>query len=121
MTNSLENVTGDTVSVTQGDTPTLEFVAAVDGVPVDLTGAVFTTSVLVEDGETLTFPDGQHTAAPDQATNPGEFSLELTADDTNAIPVGTNKEVITKVVIGSVTVHYVGQNLLDVLSATPVR
>lgn len=75
-----------------------------DGNAVDISGASITTSFKSSDGTPYTVPNGQHVVDPDQVTNPGVFTCTLTVDDTNAIPAGKGKEVVSAVTVsGNVT------------------
>jgi hypothetical protein len=109
------------IEFTQGDTAVLNLTAT-DGnnVPIDLTGAVLTTTFRGQDGAVISFPNGQHTVNPDQLNFRGQFTLALTAINTAAVPVGKNKEIVTKVVLGATTIYYHGPGLLNVLPAIPV-
>jgi hypothetical protein len=115
-------VNPNSIFFTQGDTPNLLLTAVnAQGNPINLTGATFTTIFRSTDGTTVTFPNGQHTANPDQTNYTGEYVLALSASDTMSVPVGTNKEVITQIIIGLNTTFFHGPGILTVLSAIPVR
>lgn len=110
------------LKVTQGDTPTFQLTAQLgSGIPYDLTGAVFTTVMKGPNGIVVAFPNSQHTANPNQTTNKGQFTLALTAVDTNSLGIGQYKEIITKVVQGSVVTQFHGNGILTVLPAVPVQ
>lgn len=108
------------IKITQGDTATLNFTAEDgNGNPIDLTSAVFTTSVRGLQGAEISFPNSQHTANPDQINFRGQFSLALASSDTASIPNGINKEVVTEIVIGATTIFYRGENILTVYLQIP--
>lgn len=108
--------------ITQGDTVTFQFTATNgEGQPFDLTGATLTTYVRGSDGEAISFPNSQHTINPDQVFHKGEFTLALTTDDTNGIPLGIYKEVVTKVVQSSSTIYFRGKNILTVYPKIPIQ
>lgn len=105
--------------ITQGDTVTFNFTAKNAGLPVDLTGAVFTTTIRGPGGVVRTFPNGQHTANPNQTAHKGEFTLALTALDTASLVVASGLEILTKIVIGSATVYFHGDGILTVQANVP--
>jgi hypothetical protein len=109
------------IEFTQGDTATLDLTATNgNGTPVDLTAAVFTTSFRGTDGVVISFPNSQHTANPDQVNFKGQFSLALSSADTDSVPVGKNKEIVTKIVQGLSTIYYHGPSALNVLNKIPM-
>jgi len=107
------------LTITQGDTVTFNLTAKNAGLPVDLTGAVFTTTMRGPGGLVRTFPNGQHTANPNQTTHKGEFTLALSAADTASLVVFSGLEVLTKIVIGAATVYFHGPDILTVLANVP--
>lgn len=108
------------IIITQGDTANLGL-TAVDGSgnPIDLTGAAFTTYIRGANGVVLTYPNGQHTANPDQTNFKGQYVLALANTDTQNIPFGNNKEIVTLIVIGATQINYRAPNILTVLSPVP--
>jgi hypothetical protein len=108
------------IKFTQGDQVTLNFTAT-DGLgnPIDLTGATFTTLMRGLQGATISFPNSQHTANPDQINFRGQFTLDLASSDTQSIPNGINKEIVTEIVIGGATIAYRGENILTVYLLQP--
>lgn len=111
------------VGFTQGDDQViLNFLATGgNGLPVDLTGAVLTTTFRALNGSVISFPNSQHTINPDQVAAKGQFSLLLSSSDTMSTPAGSGKEVITQAVISSGTTYYHGASLLNVLRNIPVK
>lgn len=107
------------LKITQGDTVVFNLKAVNAGVAVDLTGAVFTTTIRGPSGVIRSFPNSQHTAAPDQTANRGKFTLQLSADDTSSLLVWPTLEVLTKIVIGGSTVYFHGPGILDVQASVP--
>lgn len=107
---------------TQGDTPTLVLIATDDqGNPQNLTGASLSTQIQGANSiGPVVFGNGQHTLA-NQTTNPGQFSLALTASNTNACGEGPNKEIITTATISGVVTSYRGVNILTVYNAVPIQ
>lgn len=109
------------IKFTQGDTVSLKLTATDgQGNPIDLTGATFSTTMRGFDGAVITFPNSQHTADPDQINNKGQFVLALSSTDTNNVPAGINKEIITLITIGLTQINYRGPNILTVVTAIPV-
>ena len=111
------------IKFTQGDdNVVLDLTAALEnGLRPDLTGAVFSTQVLGVNGVAITYPDGQHTADPDQVANRGKYTLTLAASDTSAIPAGTNKEIVTQISVGGQIIYYHGPGILTVLTSKPIK
>lgn len=108
------------IQFTQSDTALLQLTAQNgNGVPQDLTGADFTSSFLGLDGAVISFGNSQHTANPDQVLHRGQFTLSLSAADTNSIPAGINKELLTLVVQGGQQIYYRGPNLVTVFTKVP--
>lgn len=109
------------IQFTQGDTATLSLTATDGhGVPVDLTAATFTTSFRGEDGSVISFPNSQHTVNPDQVLYRGQYTLALSSSDTMSIPIGQNKEIISKIVQGMSVIYYHGPSMVNVLQNIPV-
>ncbi len=107
--------------ITKGDgSVVFNFTAVNNSLPVDLTGATFSTQVRGPGGTLVTFPNSQHTANPDQTTNKGKFTLTLTKENTDAIAVGEGHEVVTKITISSVVIFFHGRDLLTVDANVPV-
>jgi hypothetical protein len=108
------------LSFTQGDTPTLTLIATDDqGNPQNLTGATISTQINGANGVgPVVFGNGQHTLA-NQSTNPGQFTLALTAPNTTACGEGTNKEIISTITIAGVILQYRGNALLNVYLGVP--
>lgn len=120
----LTNLTpfGVMINLTQGDTVTLNLLATDDQFnPIDLTGATLQTEMLGPNGiGVVTFPDGQHTLA-DQSTNPGEFALALSSDDTNSLGQGLHKQIVTQSNVSTAITNFHGNNILTVLPSTPLQ
>lgn len=110
------------ISFTQGDTAVLNLTAT-DGAgnPIDLTGASFTTYFRDAQGAAIAFPNGQHTANPDQVGFRGQFTLALAIPDTQSIPAGIDKEIISQIVIGAATIYYRGPAICNVLGPIPIQ
>lgn len=107
--------------ISQGDTVTFQFTARNGlGQAVDLTGAVFTTFIQGPLNVPVSFPNSQHTAAPNQVTNKGMFTLDLSAMDTASLALGRDLEIVTQIVISASTVYYHGENILTVLQNVPL-
>lgn len=108
------------ITITQGDTATLELTCVAGDVkaPFTLTGATMTTEIKKSDGTIVTFPNGQHTPNADQTAHKGEFTLALANTDTADLMTGT-REVLTKVVISGVTTQFHGTGVLLVKSSSP--
>lgn len=108
------------IEFTQGDTAVLELTATDgDDNPIDLTDAIFTSFFRNAQGLTIPFPNSQHTADPDQITNRGQYTLSLGIADTQSIPQGPYKEIITKIDIGLTTIYYHGVGICTVLGPIP--
>lgn len=109
------------IKFTQGDTPTLTLTATTNcGVDkLDLTGATFESYFKGPNNTTITIPNSQHTADPDQVVNKGKYLLALTSGNTLAIAAGERKEIITKITIGGVITYFHGKNIVTVLPNTP--
>lgn len=107
---------------TQGDTAVLNLTAKTSAsIPFDLTGATLTSYIKGPNGDTVSFPNGQHTIDPDQVTNKGKYTLALTSDNTLSVGEGDNKAVITKVVQSGNTLYFHGTGILTVLANTPLQ
>lgn len=116
----LKSQSGKQITITQGDTPTLALrVVNENGTGVDLTGAVLETSMRGAIGALVTIPAAQHTIDPDQAANPGKFTLALTDVDTLALEAAPDKDVVTKVDLAGVITYVHGVDILQVLVNTP--
>lgn len=114
---------GESIEFTQGDTVVLELQATDDeGNPVNLTGATFSTQILGPNPNgPVTFLNSQHTLG-NQSTNPGAFTLALASTDTGNCGEGGNKDIITEVVISGATTYFRGQSLLSrVYPAIPLQ
>ena len=113
---------GTVLRITQGDVVTFNLRAVNADAPVNLTSAVFTTTIRGPGGVIRSFGNSQHTANPDQS-NPltrGKFTLALTALDTASIVARDGLEVLTKIVLpGSITIYFHGADILDVQSNEP--
>lgn len=106
--------------ITQGDEVVFNLTAVNAGSTVDLTGAVFSTSIRGPGGIIVTFPNAQHTANPDQVLHKGQFTLALTASDTASLVVYADLEVLTKILLGGTTpIYFHGMNLLTVQANVP--
>lgn len=105
----------NSLTVTQGDDVAFNFVALTGptNTPMSLSGATLTSYI-----EGVTY-DNLHHAIANQGTNPGQFSLFLSASETAALKTGSNLEVITKVVQGGKTFYLHGVGVLRVLSPKP--
>lgn len=111
------------IQFTQGDTALLSLTATDgQGNPVDLTGAVFTTLIKGPNGQAIiSFPNSQHTANPDQVGSRGKFVLALSTSGTASCGLGTDKEIITKIVISASTTYFRGVNILEVFPPIPLQ
>lgn len=118
----LNSQSNEPLDFTQGDDVELGLIATDnDGNPVVLTDATLTTQILGMNGEgPITIPNGQHTIA-DQDTNPGEFSIALTSDNTSACAQGIAKQIITQAVISAEVTYFRGNNLLTVYVNEPLQ
>lgn len=106
--------------ITQGDDVLFNLTASNAGVPIDLTGAVFTTKILGPAGLIRSFANSQHTANPVQSgATKGKFTLALSAADTASLLVYDGLEVLTKIVIGGSTVYFHGAHILTVQANIP--
>jgi hypothetical protein len=111
-----DGVASGELFITQGDTPTLTLIAKSDAdTKINLTGATFDTMFLKNDGTTLTIANSAHTAAADQVTDKGEFTLVLTAAETAVLKIGTTLNFRTKITIGASILHVHGSGILKVL------
>lgn len=111
------------IFLTQGDVATLNLKAVdVNGMAIDLSGASFTTYINGANGQAIqSFPNGQHTANPDQINFKGDFALALSAGDTALLGLSGHKEILTAVLVSSTTIYFRGFNLLAVLPAVPLE
>jgi hypothetical protein len=111
------------IFLTQGDVATLHLKAVdVNGMPVDLSGASFTTYINGENGQAVqSFLNIQHTANPDQVNFRGDYTLALSSIDTSGLGLGSHKEVLTSVVVGGTTIYFRGYNILGVLPPVPLE
>lgn len=110
------------IQFTQGDTATIQLIATdAVGNRIDLTGAIFETFFRGPQGTEISFPNDQHTANPDQVIHRGEFTLALTSDDTDSIPFGLYKEIVTQITISTTVIYYHGFNICNVLSPIPIQ
>lgn len=111
------------IEFTQGDVTTLLLIATDEsGNPVDLTGASLSTQILGPNGVgPVTFPNSQHTIAPDQVANRGKFTLDLSSEDTASCGDDTAKQIITESLIAGDSVYYRGINLLTVNVNVPIQ
>lgn len=109
------------LKISQGDTVVFQFTAKNGmGVPVNLTGASFVTEIRGPANVVRTFPNGQHTANPDQTLHTGEFTLALSDADTLSLALGRDQEIVTKITIGGSIVFFHGFNILTVLQNVPL-
>lgn len=107
--------------VTQGDTITFQLVAMGDDDSYhDLTGASFVTTLKGVGGAIVSISDSAHTEAANQVTDPGEFTLSLTAAQTALLQPGKGKEILTKVTQGGNIRHF-RASILTVLPAVPAQ
>lgn len=109
------------INITQGDQANLQLTAT-DGMgnPIDLTGASFVSLLRGSNGATISYANSQHTANPDQVNFKGQYLLALSPSDTNNIPVGVNKELLTQITQGGNPIFYRGPNLVNVRAPIPV-
>lgn len=109
------------LELTQGDSITLNLKAlnGPAGAAVDLTGASFTTYLRATDGTLVEIANGAHAADADQVTNKGVFTCALTTAQTALLKIGSGKEIITKVTMGSTVIYFHGVKALVVLSPNP--
>lgn len=117
----LLKVSNPPITFTQGDDVSLIFTATNNqGSPVNLTGATFSTEI--NGPNTLgpvTFGNSQHTANADQVNFTGQFTLALTAANTNACGIGANKEIVTEITISAKNTFFIGPDILTVLPEAP--
>lgn len=118
----LQTQNSETATFTQGDDTVLSLRAIDDsGIPIDLTGATFSTQILGENGMgSVTFPDDQHTI-DDQIENLGGFNLTLSESDTALCGEGTNKQIISLIIFVDESAYYQGFNLLTVYASIPFQ
>lgn len=109
------------IHFTQGDNAVLQLVAVdVNGDPVDLTGATFSSQIQGANGiGPITFANGQHAANPDQVSFRGQFTLTLTQTNTGDCGEGEHKEILTTITIGGNRIYFRGFNALQVYSPVP--
>lgn len=109
------------VEFTQGDNIVIALQALdEEGNPVSLTNAVFVTQIAGVNGTyAIPFPNSQHVADPDQVNNTGNFTLTLSQSNTQACGVGTAKQILTMVTIGTSATFYRGTDILEVYSPVP--
>lgn len=109
------------INFTQGDQVILSLTAVDgDGNPVDLTGASFVSQILGYGGMPVSFPNGQHTADPDQVANRGQYTLALSIDDTTSCNIGYDKDILTLISLGSTPIMYRAR-ILNVLPPVPLQ
>lgn len=112
----------DPINFTQGDSIVLNLLALDnEGDPVDLTGASLTTQMLGANivGPVI-FGPSQHNLA-DQSTNPGEFTLTLSTDDTVSVGLGEHKQILTQSAIAGAVTYFHGNNILTVYPPVPLQ
>lgn len=111
------------ITVSQGDTADLQLLATLGNneVPFDLSAASLTTYIRGPIGTVVSFPNSQHTIAPDQIANRGQFLLSLSSDDTESLDLGPYREIITEVVQAGSTIYFHGFGILNVLPNVPVQ
>jgi hypothetical protein len=99
----------------------LVFTATNDqGVPVNLTGATFSTEINGPNSiGPITFGNSQHTANANQVNFTGQFTLALANTDTANLGEGINKEIITEVTIAGATTYFRGVSILNVYPSAP--
>lgn len=107
------------IQITQGDVVTLSLTAKTDGTTLfNLTGATFESYIYNEDNEIVTIANGDHTAAADQSTDTGEFTIDLDATQTASLKLG-KRELVTKVTQGPTVTHFHGVDAVEVLPPLP--
>lgn len=107
------------IEITQGDTlPWVLTAEDGDGAEYDLTGAVFETLVKKADGTILTLPDASHTADPDQVTNKGLFTIQLTTSESESLKIKAAQDVLVKITQGGAVYTLRGEGILTVKSPT---
>lgn len=118
----LNSQNGLPIEFTQGDTATLSLIATDDqNNPINLTGATFQTQIQgANPNGPITFQNAQHTLG-NQTTNPGTFTLALADTDTPNCGEGSNKEIITQVVIAGAVTYFRGVSLLTVYPSVPLQ
>jgi len=95
------------ITIFRDTDPTLTITVKTDGTTTgdtgfDLTSATMETRFLKQDGKSeLILADGAHTIDADQATNPGKFTLDLTATQTKSLKVGDPLKAIIKATIAA--------------------
>ncbi len=110
------------LEITQGDTGlfNLKAVNGPDAEAVDLTGAVFETRIKGTEGDVV-LPNENHTAAANQTTHRGEFTLAFEDTDSQAMKLGVGKEIVTKITVGASIVYFHGMQVLTVIQKAPVN
>lgn len=111
------------VEFSQGDTPTLTFLATDDqGNPQDLTGYTIVLQAQGPNGSGVYSVPSIEVTLADQVATPGQFSVALVAADTNGIGTGQHKEILAVATnLAGNVVQYRGMNLLTVYSAVPIQ
>lgn len=105
------------ITITQGDA--LDLTLTCSGH--DLTGATLTTKLPKSDGTDLVLSNSVHTIDADQTTNPGSFTVALTAEESASLNLGASQSVLTKVEQSGDVIHFHGKGILTVKAATTVE
>lgn len=104
------------ITITRNDAVTLTITANKDAAGHDLTGATLETRLPgAKVGEVIVIGDDAHTLG-NQNTNPGRFSVALTAAESARLRIGDNLPIITRATQGASVVHFHGAQTLRVLS-----
>ena len=112
-------LTVPTIIFTQGDTVVMTLNAADgNGNPTDITGATFTSFIRGAGGVVFSFPNSQH-AIIDAAN--GVYTLTLASADSANCGIGSNKDILTLIQIGSTQVNFLGKGILQVNPPVPLQ
>jgi hypothetical protein len=104
------------IVITQGDALSITLTCT----GMDLTGATITTRFKAADPDSgdIVIANSAHTPDADQVTHLGKVVVALSAAETALMAIGTEQEIITKVVQGASVVHFHGKRILTVKKAT---
>lgn len=102
------------ITISQGDELTLTLTCTNH----DLTGATLTTKLKASDCTDVEIANSAHTINPNQVTNKGKFTVNLTAADTAKLQTGEGLSIITKIVQSGKTIHFHGIGVLNVRKST---
>lgn len=96
------------VIIFRGEDPTLTITVTTDGsTGFNLTGATMETRFQKKSpGQELILANSAHTLDGDQSTNPGKFTLALTADQTETLKIGEDLVVVIAATISSAVTKF---------------